>query len=127
MKGEEVYFRENIFAPLGMTDTGFLIGSAQKRRVATTYRRQQDGSLTAMPFEMPQRPEFFSGGGGLFGTPRGYMAFLQMFLVCKCCSRASEPTSMGRRLNDAGSSPRDASGITRVACSFEAEASSRSR
>lgn len=76
----EVYFRENIFAPLGMTDTGFLIGSAQKRRVATTYSRQPDGSLTAMPFEMPQRPEFFSGGGGLFGTPRDYMAFLQMLL-----------------------------------------------
>lgn len=76
----EVYFRENIFAPLGMTDTGFLIGSAQKRRVATTYNRQPDGSLTSMPFEMPQRPEFFSGGGGLFGTPRDYMAFLQMLL-----------------------------------------------
>jgi CubicO group peptidase (beta-lactamase class C family) len=29
---------------------------------------------------MPQRPEFFSGGGGLFGTPRDYMAFLQMLL-----------------------------------------------
>jgi len=76
----EVYFRENIFAPLGMTDTGFLIGSAQKRRVATTYSREPDGSLTATPFEMPQRPEFFSGGGGLFGTPRDYMAFLQMLL-----------------------------------------------
>jgi CubicO group peptidase (beta-lactamase class C family) len=76
----EVYFRENIFAPLGMTDTGFLISSAQKRRVATTYSRQPDGSLTSMPFQMPQRPEFFSGGGGLFGTPRDYMAFLQMLL-----------------------------------------------
>jgi CubicO group peptidase (beta-lactamase class C family) len=76
----EVYFRENIFAPLGMSDTGFLISSAQKRRVATTYSRQTNGSLTSMPFEMPQRPEFFSGGGGLFGTPRDYMAFLQMLL-----------------------------------------------
>jgi CubicO group peptidase (beta-lactamase class C family) len=76
----EVYFRENIFAPLGMIDTGFLISSAQKRRVATTYIRQSDGSLKSMPFEMPQRPEFFSGGGGLFGTPRDYMALLQMLL-----------------------------------------------
>lgn len=76
----EVYFRENVFAPLGMTDTGFLISSAQKHRVATTYSRQPNGSLTPMPFEMPQRPEFFSGGGGLFGTPRDYMVFLQMLL-----------------------------------------------
>jgi CubicO group peptidase (beta-lactamase class C family) len=76
----EVYFRENIFAPLGMANTGFLISSAQKQRTATTYARQADGSLKALPFEMPQRPEFFSGGGGLFGTPRDYMAFLQMLL-----------------------------------------------
>jgi CubicO group peptidase (beta-lactamase class C family) len=76
----EIYFRENVFEPLGMADTGFLIGSAQKQRTATTYARQADGSLKALPFEMPQRPEFFSGGGGLFGTPRDYLSFLQMLL-----------------------------------------------
>jgi methyl acetate hydrolase len=77
----EIYFRERIFEPLGMTDMGFLISSAQKQRTATTYARQADDSLKALPFEMPQRPEFFSGGGGLFGTPRDYMAFLQMLLA----------------------------------------------
>jgi len=76
----EVYFRENIFSPLGMNNTGFLIGSDQKRRVATMCVRQQDGSLKAAPFEMNQRPEFFMGGGGLFSTPRDYMTFLQMLL-----------------------------------------------
>jgi methyl acetate hydrolase len=76
----EVYLRENIFAPLGMSNTGFLISSAQKRRVATMHQRQSDGSLKPAPFEMAQRPEFFSGGGGLFGTPRDYMVFLQMLL-----------------------------------------------
>jgi methyl acetate hydrolase len=76
----EVYFRENIFAPLGMTDTGFLISSAQKKRVAQMYNRKADGSLAPMDFEMPQRPEFFMGGGALFSTPRNYMAFLQMLL-----------------------------------------------
>ena len=76
----EVYFRENIFAPLGMTDTGFLISPAQKARVVPMYSRQGDGSLKQMAFEMPQRPEFFMGGGALFSTPRNYMAFLQMLL-----------------------------------------------
>jgi methyl acetate hydrolase len=76
----EVYFREKIFAPLGMTDSGFLIGSAQKARVAPMFSRQHDGSLKYMEFEMPQRPEFFMGGGALFSTPRNYMAFLQMLL-----------------------------------------------
>jgi methyl acetate hydrolase len=76
----EVYFREKIFAPLGMTDTGFLISSAQKARVVPAFRRVAGGSLTPMPFEMPQRPEFFMGGGALFSTPRNYMQFLQMLM-----------------------------------------------
>jgi methyl acetate hydrolase len=76
----EVYFRENIFAPLGMTDTGFFISSAQKARVAPMFTRESDGSLKPKSFEMPQRPEFFMGGGALFSTPRNYMAFLQMLL-----------------------------------------------
>ncbi|MGY6126430.1 serine hydrolase domain-containing protein [Paraburkholderia strydomiana] len=76
----EVYFREHIFDPLSMRNTGFLIGSKQKQRVATMHRRQADGSLAPEPFETNQRPEFFMGGGGLFSTPRDYMAFLQMLL-----------------------------------------------
>jgi methyl acetate hydrolase len=76
----EVYFRENIFAPLGMKDSGFLIGSAQKRRVASFHFRRADGGLKPAPFEMPQRPEFFMGGGGAFSTPRDYITFLQMLL-----------------------------------------------
>ena len=76
----EVYFRENIFAPLGMTDSGFLISSAQKSRVATFFNRQSDGSLSPSPFEMPQRPEFLMGGGGAFTTPRDYMRLLRALL-----------------------------------------------
>lgn len=76
----EIYFRENIFEPLGMKDSGFLIGSEQKRRVATLHSRESDGSLKPMPFEISQRPEFFMGGGGAYSTPRDYMALLQMLL-----------------------------------------------
>jgi len=76
----EIYFRENIFQPLGMKDSGFLIGSEQKRRVATLFNRQPDGTIAPAPFEMPQRPEFFTGGGGAFSTPRDYMRFLQALL-----------------------------------------------
>src|SRR4030088_1795301 len=76
----EIYFRENIFAPLGMKDSGFLIGTGQKRRVATFHNRRADGGLDPAPFEMPQRPEFFMGGGGAFSTPRDYLTFLQALL-----------------------------------------------
>src|SRR3984893_12257161 len=63
-----------------MTDTGFLIPSSKRARVAPMFSRQGDGSLKPMDFEMPQRPEFFMGGGALFSTPRNYLAFLQMLL-----------------------------------------------
>jgi methyl acetate hydrolase len=76
----EVYFREHIFAPLGMNNSGFLISSTQKSRVATMHNRQADGSLKPAPFEINQRPEFFMGGGGAFSTPRDYMALLQMLV-----------------------------------------------
>jgi hypothetical protein len=49
-------------APLGMANSGLLISREQKRRTATIYARQADGSLKALPFEMPQRPEFFLRG-----------------------------------------------------------------
>jgi methyl acetate hydrolase len=76
----EVYFRENIFEPLRMKDSGFLISSEQRRRVATCASRQADGSLKPEPFEMPQRPEFFMGGGGAFSTPRDYLRLLRALL-----------------------------------------------
>ena len=74
----EVYFRENIFEPLKMVDSGFLIGTDQRRRAAAVGFRQPDGSLKAAdPIETPQRPEFFSGGGGAFGTPQDYLRILR--------------------------------------------------
>jgi CubicO group peptidase (beta-lactamase class C family) len=76
----EIYFRENIFEPLGMKDSGFLIGTGQRRRVATLAARQADGSLKPEPFEIPQRPEFFSGGGGAFSTPQDYLRILRALL-----------------------------------------------
>jgi CubicO group peptidase (beta-lactamase class C family) len=76
----EIYFREHIYEPLGIEDTGFLISSKQSARVATAYQRQEDGSLKSFPYEMVQRPEFFMGGGGLFSTPRQYIKLLQMLM-----------------------------------------------
>lgn len=76
----EVYFRENIFAPLGMDDTGFLLTSSQRRRLVKVHQRNEDGSLMEIPFEVPQRPQFFMGGGGLFSTPCNYIRFLRMIL-----------------------------------------------
>ncbi len=74
------YFRDNLFAPLGMTDTAFKIGAEQRKRLVGMHTRGADGALAPMPFEIPQEPEFQMGGGGLYGTASDYLAFTQMFL-----------------------------------------------
>lgn len=76
----EAYFKQHIFGPLGMNDTGFVIGPEQRSRVASMHARQADGPLVAIPFEVPQEPEFFMGGGGLYGTGPDYLKFLRMLL-----------------------------------------------
>jgi len=73
------YFAQHIFAPLGMTDTGFVPSADQASRLARIHRRGSDGSLEPITFDRPQS-EFLSGGGGLFSTGRDYLAFLQMLL-----------------------------------------------
>jgi methyl acetate hydrolase len=75
----DTYFREHIFAPLGMKDTGFVPSADQAARLVRVHRRGSDGSLEPISFERPQG-EFFSGGGGLISTGRDYLVFLQMLL-----------------------------------------------
>ena len=75
----DAYFSSHIFAPLGMTDTGFVLSADQASRLVRVHRRGPDGSLEPMTMETPHR-EFFSGGGGLLSTGRDYLTFLQMLL-----------------------------------------------
>ena len=74
------YLRDHIFTPLGMSDTGFVIGPDQRARLVSVHARKPDGSLEPIEFGIPQEPEFFMGGGGLYATARDYLAFLQMLL-----------------------------------------------
>jgi methyl acetate hydrolase len=76
----EVYFREHIFAPLGMGDTAYAISSAQQSRLVTVHQRKPDGSLEPVTPPDPPWREFWSGGGGLNSTGRDYLVFLQMLL-----------------------------------------------
>src|SRR6202163_3204950 len=76
----DAYLRDHMFAPLGMSDTGFKIGDAQRKRLVGMHSRGEDGSLAAIPFELEQDPEFHMGGGGLYGTAGDYIKFTQMIL-----------------------------------------------
>jgi len=76
----DAYLRDQLLAPLGMSDTGFRIGESQRKRLVGMHARGPDGSLTAIPFELEQDPEFHMGGGGLYGTAGDYIKFTQMIL-----------------------------------------------
>lgn len=79
----DVFFRERIFTPLGMADTGFAIPASAADRLAALYTRGEDG-LTVLntPLTAPptQPPTLLSGGGGLVSTAADYLRFCQMLL-----------------------------------------------
>lgn len=76
----DVYFREHIFTPLGMADTDFALSPEQILRLTHIHQRQTDGSLQPIEIDMPPRPEFWAGGGGLYSTASDYLSFLRMVL-----------------------------------------------
>jgi len=75
------YFRGSIFAPLGMTATGFQDPTATTQ-LPPAFRRQPDGTLERLPSPgaPATRAAYESGGGGLISTPRDYGRFLRMLL-----------------------------------------------
>lgn len=75
------YLKDNILDPLGMSDTGFRIGAAQRPRKAQMHARAVDGSVAAVEHELPQDPEFHMGGGGLYSTVGDYLKFTRMILA----------------------------------------------
>jgi methyl acetate hydrolase len=80
-KSLDVYFDEQIFGPLGMTDSGFALSPEQSSRLVSVHHRKADGSLEPIPLELPPaKPEFWAGGGGLYSTGLDYLKFLRMLL-----------------------------------------------
>jgi CubicO group peptidase (beta-lactamase class C family) len=71
--------RTDLFEPLGMDSTGFRLTAAQRDRLAGVHLRG-GSKLEPLEFEMPQEPEFWMGGGGLYSTAGDYLRFTRMIL-----------------------------------------------
>ena len=82
----ETFFRERIFEPLGMKDTGFSVPAAKLDRLATSYwinsddRRHSSSMTRAAGGQWSRPPAFPSGGAGLVSTIDDYLAFGRMML-----------------------------------------------
>jgi len=73
------YLRENLFDPLDMKDTGFYVPEEKLSRVATIYKILEGMQPADRPVKTA-KPNFESGGGGLYSTVHDYSNFAQMLL-----------------------------------------------
>lgn len=74
---------QRILAPLGMSDTGFSVGTADRRRAATMYQLTGDNELRddVMGPAPIVDPPFCTGGAGLWSTADDYLRFARMLLA----------------------------------------------
>jgi CubicO group peptidase (beta-lactamase class C family) len=79
----DAFLAEHIFVPLGMTNTAFSVPDDKTDRLATLYVPDPEtGKAVPAPDARSQKiGDFFSGGGGLFGTAGDYHRFCQLLLA----------------------------------------------
>ena len=77
------YMSENIFAPLGMSDTFFGVSENRQDRIAPRYDREEDGSLIRVPLKNMYNAskDYQSGGAGIVSRTDDYALFLDA-LAC---------------------------------------------
>lgn len=81
-KSYDVFLRERIFEPLGMSDTAYFVAPDKAGRVAKTYSLNDAGVVTAVERQgdPSTKPTYFPGGSGLFSTASDYLRFCQMLV-----------------------------------------------
>jgi CubicO group peptidase (beta-lactamase class C family) len=78
------FLSDEVFTPLGMTDTGFWVPESDVGRFAACYARNARKELVLADDPATSSylrpPSFLSGGGGLVSTTGDYLRFCQMLL-----------------------------------------------
>jgi len=79
------FLRENLFTPLGMTDTAYFADDERAGRLCVCYRHGRDGRLTVQDgneagslYRTP--PRLLGGGAGLVSSTADYYRFAAMLL-----------------------------------------------
>jgi len=76
------YLDKNIFTPLKMDDTYFVMPAEKTGRLARMYSSERDSTISAGRFNPDKlmRRTYFSGGSGLISTASDYYRFTQLIL-----------------------------------------------
>ena len=76
----DVYLKDNVTGPLGMSKTVFVVNDQQRANSVPVHTRNDDGTWTVIDEVPDHQPSWWSGGHGLYSTPRDYLRFQRMLL-----------------------------------------------
>ncbi len=71
------FLQNEIFAPLGMVDTGFVVPPSEHHRIAEPFEKDPDGGVLMKVLDPKHPAAMEAGGGGLMSTALDYARFLQ--------------------------------------------------
>ncbi len=71
------FLHNEIFAPLGMVDTGFVVPPSEHHRIAEPFEKDPDGGVLMKVLDPKHPVAMEAGGGGLMSTALDYARFLQ--------------------------------------------------
>ncbi|MCC5989124.1 MAG: beta-lactamase family protein [Pararhodobacter sp.] len=74
------FLKENLFEPLGMSDTDVELRDHMADRLSAVKMRGEGGHFVDIDLAPPSNPEFYGMGHALYSTPQDYMKFLRMIL-----------------------------------------------
>ena len=72
--------QQQVYAPLGMSDSTFAPSAEQRARLLRVMRRQADGTLAPSAYDLPATSEWDAAGHGSYGTIQDYGRFVQAWL-----------------------------------------------
>lgn len=120
----ECFFRDEIFTPLGLGESGFLLASEKAPRMAQPQVNLQTGQRVPMADHTIAWP-WQSGGAGLYSTAADYLCFCQMLLNRGAGNGARLLAPSTVELMTSDHLPADIAWDSFTSTLFEAEAPSR--
>ena len=76
----DIFLKEELFDPLGMSDTACEVEEHMAPRLAAVKARGEDGMFGDFELAPPPAPEFYGMGHALYSTPADYLTFIRLFL-----------------------------------------------